>query len=71
MHTLFKYLPEFMHQQLFWVVALLALAICLFIQNKLRMDVIALLVMLCFSLSGILTTQEIFAGLSDPSIVLI
>lgn len=56
---------------LLWTLALLVSAIILFIQNKLRMDIIALLVMLAFSLSGILTTQEIFAGFSDPNIILI
>lgn len=64
-------LPDFISPSLGFVLALLALAIVLFIQNKLRMDVIALLVMLGFGLSGILTTQEIFAGLGDPNIVLL
>ncbi|EFX92530.1 hypothetical protein HMPREF0027_0417 [Actinobacillus ureae ATCC 25976] len=50
---------------------MLAIAVGLFIQNKLRMDIVALLVMLGFGLTGILTTQEIFAGLSDPNIVLL
>lgn len=64
-------LPDIISPSLSFVLALLALAIVLFIQNKLRMDVIALLVMLGFGLSGILTTQEIFAGLGDPNIVLL
>lgn len=71
LNSLFSYLPDMVFQPLFIVLALLAVAIILFIQNKLRMDVVALLVMLGFSLSGILTTQEIFAGLSDPNIVLL
>ncbi|TCP96911.1 di/tricarboxylate transporter [Cricetibacter osteomyelitidis] len=53
------------------VVALLVIAIILFMQNKLRMDVIALIVLLGFSLSGILTTQEVFAGFSDTNVILI
>ncbi len=56
---------------LYFVLALLGMAITLFIQNKLRMDTVALLVMLGFGLSGILTTEEIFAGLGDPNIVLL
>ena len=56
---------------LYFVLALLGMAIALFIQNKLRMDTVALLVMLGFGLSGILTTEEIFAGLGDPNIVLL
>ena len=71
MQTLLNYLPSFLQHPLFWVLAILIIAVVLFIQNKLRMDIIALLVMLAFSVSGILTTQEIFAGLSDPNIVLL
>ncbi|WP_370738130.1 SLC13 family permease [Necropsobacter massiliensis] len=56
---------------LFWVVTFLVVAIVLFVRNKIRMDVIALLVMLAFSLSGILTVQEVLAGFSDPNIILI
>ena len=56
---------------LYFVLALLGMAIALFIQNKLRMDTVALLVMLGFGLSGILTSEEIFAGLGDPNIVLL
>ncbi|PJG85000.1 SLC13 family permease [Conservatibacter flavescens] len=46
-------------------------AIILFVSNKIRMDVVALLVILAFSLSGILTVEEVFAGFSDPNIILI
>ncbi|BFU60992.1 SLC13 family permease [Rodentibacter sp. JRC1] len=56
---------------LFWTLALLAVAVLLFVRNKVRMDAVALLVMLAFYLSGILTTGEIFAGFSDPNIILI
>ena len=56
---------------LFWVVTLLVTAVYLFIRNKIRMDVVALLVMLAFCLSGILTVQEVFAGFSDPNVILI
>lgn len=54
-----------------WTIGLLLIAVFLFVQNKLRMDIVALLVMLAFCLSGILTTQEVFAGFSDPNIILI
>lgn len=64
-------LPDFVQQPLFWVVAMLVFAIWQFIQNKLRMDMVALLVITFFSLSGILTTKEVFAGLSDPNVILI
>lgn len=71
MQNFVNHLPAFLQYPLFWVLALLAIAVGLFIQNKLRMDIVALLVMLGFGLTGILTTQEIFAGLSDPNIVLL
>lgn len=56
---------------LFWVLALLFSAIVLFVRNKIRMDVVALLVMVAFSLSGILTVNEVLAGFSDPNVILI
>ena len=46
LNSLSSYLPDMVFQPLFIVLALLAVAIILFIQNKLRMDVVALLVML-------------------------
>ncbi|QEH48853.1 SLC13 family permease [Aggregatibacter actinomycetemcomitans] len=54
-----------------WVVLLLIAAVILFIRNRIRMDIVAVLVMLTFSLSGILTIEEVFAGFSDPNIILI
>ncbi|WGE31682.1 SLC13 family permease [Actinobacillus genomosp. 2] len=71
MQTLQQFLPSFMQYPLFWVLAILAIAVFLFIQNKLRMDVIALLVMLAFSLTGILTTKEALAGFGDPNVILL
>ncbi len=68
LHTL---LPDFLFHSLFWVLALLVFSIWQFIQNKLRMDIVALLVIAFFSLTGILTVNEVFAGLSDPNVVLI
>ena len=56
---------------LFWTLMLLGAAIILFVHNKIRMDVVALLVMLSFYLSGILSIQEILVGFSDPNIILI
>ena len=56
---------------LFWTLMLLGVAIILFVHNKIRMDVVALLVMLSFYLTGILSIQEILVGFSDPNIILI
>ncbi len=42
-----------MNSELLWVLSLLLIAIVLFTTNKLRMDVVALLVIIAFVLSGI------------------
>lgn len=57
--------------QLFLVLLFLLIAVWLFMSGKLRMDSVALLVMIAFSLSGILTVPEILAGFSDPNVILI
>lgn len=66
-----EWLPAQINPQLFIVLLLLIAAIWLFIANKIRMDVVALLVLVVFSLTGILTVPEILAGFSDPNVVLI
>lgn len=71
MLTLYSILPDFLSSPLFWVLTLLIFAVWQFIQNKLRMDIVALLVIVLLSLSGILTVNEAFAGLSDPNVILI
>ncbi|WVM92371.1 SLC13 family permease [Halopseudomonas pachastrellae] len=53
------------------VLALLLASVLLFILNKPRMDVVALLVILALPLSGILTLEETLSGFSDPSVLLI
>ncbi|VTR48923.1 transporter, divalent anion:Na+ symporter (DASS) family [Serratia fonticola] len=60
-----------MNSELLWVLSLLLIAIVLFTTNKLRMDVVALLVIIAFVLSGTLSLQEATAGFSDPNVILI
>ncbi|MDH4555223.1 SLC13 family permease [Pseudomonas sp. BN417] len=60
-----------MNHELLWVLALLFAAITLFVLNKPRMDVVALLVIVALPLSGVLDIQHTLAGFSDPSVVLI
>ncbi|KAA8997011.1 SLC13 family permease [Affinibrenneria salicis] len=60
-----------MNSELLWVLALLLIAIVLFATNKLRMDVVALLVIVAFVLSGTLTLPEALMGFSDPNVILI
>jgi len=57
--------------ELIWVLMLLAVAMVLFASNKLRMDVVALLVIIAFVMSGTLTLNEAVAGFSDPNVILI
>ncbi|MGE6108880.1 SLC13 family permease [Aeromonas sobria] len=60
-----------MNGELIWVLCLLLGAIYLFVSNRVRMDVTALLVLILFVLSGTLTLTEALAGFSDPSVILI
>lgn len=60
-----------MSGELIWVLFLLFIAIILFVTNKIRMDVTALLVIVAFVLSKTLTLQEAIAGFSDPNVLLI
>ncbi|GBL54036.1 Di-and tricarboxylate transporter [Pseudomonas citronellolis] len=60
-----------MNPQLLWVLFLLATAVALFVVNRPRMDVVALLAMVALPLSGVLSVQEALAGFADPSVVLI
>ncbi|MGL5126647.1 MAG: SLC13 family permease [Aeromonas popoffii] len=60
-----------MNSELIWVLCMLVGAIYLFITNKVRMDVVALLIIILFVLSGTLTLPEALAGFSDPNVILI
>src|SRR5690606_4712190 len=62
---------ECMNTDLAVVLALLVGSMVLFIRNKPRMDVVALLVIVALPLSGVLTIQEAVAGFSDPNVLLI
>nr|WP_256351325.1 SLC13 family permease [Aeromonas sp. sif0611] len=54
-----------------WVLSMLVGAIFLFITNRVRMDVVALLIIILFVLSGTLTLPQALAGFSDPNVILI
>lgn len=60
-----------MNSELIWVLCMLVGAIFLFITNRVRMDVVALLIIILFVLSGTLTLPEALAGFSDPNVILI
>ena len=48
------------NSELIWVLCMLVGAILLFITNKVRMDVVALLIIILFVLSGTLTLPQFF-----------
>ena len=60
-----------MNGELIWVLSLLLIAIILFATGKVRMDAVALFVIVAFALSGTLTLPEAFSGFSDPNVILI
>ena len=60
-----------MTNELIWVLSLLAIAVVLFATGKVRMDAVALLVIVAFVLSGTLTLPEALSGFSDPNVILI
>lgn len=60
-----------MNGELIWVLSLLAIAVVLFATGKVRMDAIALMVIVAFVLSGTLTLTEAFSGFSDHNVILI
>src|SRR5690554_6777379 len=60
-----------MSTELTIVLTLLLGSMLLFIRNKPRMDVVALLVIVALPLTGVLSVAEAIAGFSDPSVLLI
>jgi di/tricarboxylate transporter len=53
------------------VFAILAATIALFVSERLRLDVVALLALLALTLTGILAPDEALAGFSDPVVLMI
>jgi di/tricarboxylate transporter len=54
-----------------FVFCVLGVAVVLFASGRVRLDVVALLVLLALMLSGILSVPEALAGFSDPVIIMI
>jgi di/tricarboxylate transporter len=55
--------------QIIAVLAILAIAVLLFITERIRMDLIALLVMASLALTGLVTPAEALSGFSNPAVV--
>ncbi len=51
------------------VIAILAAAVVLFVTEKVRVDVVALMVLLAVALTGLVTPQQALSGFSNPAVV--
>ena len=51
------------------VLAILGIAVVLFISEKLRVDVVALLVLVLLALTGLVTPHEALSGFSNPAVI--
>lgn len=58
-----------MNPDLLITLAILTAAIVLFLSERVSIDLVALLVLVALGLSRVLTTQEVFSGLSDNSVI--
>ena len=54
-----------------FVFLILFVTIILFVSDRLRLDVVAILVILALILSGLLSSKEALAGFGDPVVILI
>ena len=54
-----------------FVFALIGIASILFASGRVRLDIVALLVVLALALSGVLTVREALAGFGDPGVILV
>lgn len=57
--------------EIWFVLGILAIATVVFISNRLRADLVALLVLVVLGLSGILTQSEAFSGFGSSSVIVI
>ena len=60
-----------MNGDMLFVFGLLLVTIILFVSDRVRLDVVAVLVILVLMLSGLLTPGEALAGFGDPVVLLI
>ncbi|TVR96463.1 MAG: SLC13 family permease [Rhodospirillales bacterium] len=54
-----------------YTLAVLGIAVVLFASDRIRLDVVALLVLLALFLGGVITLEEALAGFSDPVVLMI
>ena len=60
-----------MNNQLLITFAILAIAVVLFLSERLRPDLVALLVVITLGVTGVLTAQEVFSGFSRSAVITI
>jgi di/tricarboxylate transporter len=60
-----------MSSEAFFVFGLLAVTIALFASDRVRLDIIAVLVVLALMLSGVLTVGEALAGFGEPVVMMV
>src|SRR5210317_1318505 len=58
-----------MTQENILVLAILAIAVVLFISERLRVDLIALLVLITLSVTGLVSIEEAFSGFASPAVI--
>lgn len=60
-----------MTPDMLFVFATLGITIALFISDRIRMDLVALMVVVALALSGIITPAEAVAGFGEPVVIMI
>lgn len=58
-----------MTPEILTVLAILAVAIVLFVSERLRVDLVAMLVLITLTLTGLVTPEEAFSGFSSPAVI--
>lgn len=58
-----------MTQENILVLAILAIAVILFVSERLRVDLIAMLVLITLTLTGLVTIDEAFSGFASPAVI--
>lgn len=58
-----------MSTQIALILAILVVTIILFVTEKVRMDIVALMVMITLSITGLVTPSEAISGFSNPAVI--
>ena len=58
-----------MTQENMLVLGILAVAVVLFVSERLRVDLIAMMVLITLSLTGLVTIEEAFSGFASPAVI--